>query len=100
MPLLHRRKACRQKKDQRLRSAPEDLPGVRLEGPTGYEKFRQLPALGRGSRGITAGLFFLNHLADGEPDVNGLSLGEALATTLQGVYFTNFFSHFAFIGNQ
>lgn len=43
MPLLHRRKACRQKKDQRLRSAPEDLPGVRLEGPTGYEKFRQLP---------------------------------------------------------
>ena len=60
-----------EKNDQRLRSAPEDLPGVQLEGPTGYEKFRQLPALGRGSRGITAGLFFLNHLADGEPDVNG-----------------------------
>jgi hypothetical protein len=43
---------------------------------------------------------FLNHTADGEPDVNGLSLGEALATSLQGVFFTNIFSHFAFIGNQ
>lgn len=41
-----------------------------------------------------------NHPADGEPDVNGMSFGEALATTRQGVYFTNIFSHFAFIGNQ
>lgn len=80
-----------EKNGQRLRSALEDLPGVQLEGPTGYEKFRQLPALGRGSCGITAELFFLNHLADCEPDVNGLSLGEALATTRQGVYFTNIF---------
>lgn len=80
-----------EKNDQRLRSAPEDLPGVRLEGPTGYEKFRQLPALGRGSRGITAELFFLNHPADGEPDVNGLSFGEALATNRQGCILPVFF---------
>jgi hypothetical protein len=89
-----------EKNGQRLRSALEDLPGVQLEGPTGYEKFRQLPALGRGSRSITAELFFLNHPADGEPDVNGMSFGEALATTLHGVYFNSIFSHFAFIGNQ
>ena len=101
MPLLHRRKACRQKKmtkdfEVRLKTCREFDWKVQQA----MKSFGNHPLSGEAHAVQPLSCFFLNHPADGEPDVNGMSLGEALASTRQGVYFTSIFSHFAFIGNQ